>query len=284
MKHALRVAGAVLAVLAVVVMAGCSAAMSPATIKAEPEPTPEPAPPPGIQGTWSRETDYIENGSSFTESVLLTFVSGGRFIESWERTEAGEVVDDWTERGGWTDNDGTSITRRWHVYATDSFVSFEKRYYWGNAEHSVLYVECWRCDHIDSALWRLTRVANPLPDLEGTWVFDGGDDEQSHSMTIAGADISYTVVEVDGSEFTVTGTGTLNPDTLAFHVTGATNDDGELLFDDGQAVLALAPAHNAAIVVSTFWEEQDTEERPEETPYGGYFRKFTREVVTQTRQ
>ena len=276
MKHALMVAGAV---LAVVVMAGCSAA----TGKAEPEPTPEPTPPPpppGIQGTWSRSSAYIENGSSFTESTLLTLVSSGRYIESWERTEAGEVVEDWRKRGGWTDNDGMSITRRWQ---TDSFVSFEKIYYWGNAEHSVLYVECWDCDHITSSLWRLTRVANPLPDLEGTWVFDGDDDEK-HSMTIAGVDISYTLTNEDGSDSTITGTGTLNPDTLAIHVTGATWDDGELLFGDGQGVLAIAPAHNGALVVSTFWDEKDTEDEPEKFPYGGYHRIFTREVVTQTRQ
>ena len=282
MKHALMVAGAV---LAVVVMAGCSAA----TGKAEPEPTPEPPPPPppGIEGTWSRETTYIENGSSFTESVLLTFVSSGRFIESWEETnEAGEVIGDWRERGGWTDNDGMSITRRWRHDETDSFVSFEKSYDWGNAEHSVLYVECWGCDHITSDFWRLIRVANPLPDLEGTWAFDGfdGDDEEKHSMTIAGANISYTLTNEDGIDSTITGTGTLNPDTLEIHVAGATSDGGDLLFGDGQGVLAIAPAHNGALVVSTFWDEKDTEDEPEKSPYGGYHRIFTREVVTQTRQ
>ena len=108
MKHALMVAGAV---LAVVVMAGCSAA----TGKAEPEPTPEPTPPPpGIQGSWSWSTTYIEDGRTETESLLLTFTAGGRFIESWKQSDVDGNETGFSYRQGEWMADDTTITKAYH--------------------------------------------------------------------------------------------------------------------------------------------------------------------------
>jgi hypothetical protein len=284
MKHALMVAGAV---LAVVVMAGCSAATGRAT---EPEPKPEPTPappPPGIQGSWSWSTTYInEADETYTESLLLTFTAGGRFIEAWRETDVdGNERDLWHHQGRYSIDD-TTITKSFHdPYHEDGLQSgmVVKQYYWGDDEHSVLYVSSWRHNETSPVFFRMARVTDALPELAGlvgTWSeqhYNDGNMTTLWTVTI-GADGSFEIKEEQPNGYVEThwGTGTVDLDNYVIDLTDVmirNGVDGEPeVWETGVGRVAFAPAHDGRLRVSPLWDEPPYEvETGNEWPYGHYF-------------
>lgn len=280
MKHALMVAGAV---LAVVVMAGCSAATGKAEPEPTPEPTPEPAPPPpGIQGTWSWSTTYIEDGRTETESLLLTFTAGGRFIESQKRSDVdGNETDFWYQQGGWMADD-TTITKTYHEPYHNQSGMVVKQYYWGDDEHSVLYVSAWGDNDTSPVFFRMARVTDALPELAGligTWSEQHYYDNMTTLWTVTiGADGSFEIKEEqpDGVEIH-SGTGTIDLDNYVINLTGVmirNGVDGEPeVWETGVGRVAFAPAHDGRLRVSPLWDEPpyEVDEDDNAMPYGNYF-------------
>ena len=264
-------------VLADVALAGCQAATSKPVAEPEPEPAP---PPPSLTGTWSlNNPDTEDDGQSFTPVILLASVGEG-FIEASRRYDATGAVDgEWSHQGGWSATE-TTIVKKWYYHHENGHDAVTKQYHWGDDEHSILYVECWGCEGPDSQFTRLTRVPNALPDLTGAWI--GYNDGRTDQLTVDGDRVTFSLSHPIDGENTHTGTGTLDPATYFISMTDVTNSDGELLEGDGIGRLAVAPAHDGAILVSKFWEESPirdriaADEHEEPFPYGGYHQLLKR--------
>ena len=279
------------AALAAIALTGCQAATSKPA--AEPEPTPPPEPAPGLAGTWGwSSAPFEEDGETFTEHMLLTFV-GDRSIEAWEKRNAvGERVEDWFHLGGWSATD-TTIEKRWYDTGNDEHGSVMKRYYWGDAEHKLLYVEFWQSDDPESHYSRLTRVPDALPDLDGTWTFFNMYNNLHWRVTFDGKTVSVAWRPEDEVLYNIaTGTGALDPDTYFLDLTGITfvpKEDVSAIeqFDEaGVGRLAVAPSHNGRLRVSPFWDESPIVDRrvaegDAPVPYGHYWMHLKRQPAEE---
>ena len=279
----LRMAGVALAVI--VLAAACQAAMKKPE-PADPEPTPKPAPP-GIEGTWTRTSSYVEDGEAFTEVMLLTFI-GERFIESFEKRDAtGVLIDDWPGQGGWTATE-TMIQKKW--YNDDEHGAVDKEYYWvDDDEHGVLFVECWECDGRDTQFSRLERVPNALPltDLFGTWLSIGNDETQNLTISPDGNFVLTTAEAGSTSANIVTGVGVPDLENYFINLTGlmeqeaGSTEPGPMF--DGVGRIAFAPGtKDGGIRVSTWWNETPiAEQLGKYHPYGNYDKVFRKDAQNE---
>ena len=267
------------AIVAAVVLTGCSGAVKPTM-----EERPEPEPLPTLAGTWRSTSSFIEDGRTLTEVMLLTLI-GERFIESFAVYDAdGQTVDDWHHQGAWTADDAM-IEKRWDP-GEDGSVA--KKYYWGDARRSVLFVECWTCDDQERDFTRLQRVPDALPvaDLFGTWMLteDGGEATWT-LMILPDATFSLLKVSLDGERFHITGKGAIDLENYFINLTELTRhrEDGE----DGPwgvggvGRAAFAPGTDGWMIrVSWPWHEPPIRDalvesgREDPEPYGNYWMLF----------
>ena len=284
MKLLIRAFLAVLLVLAVV---GCEKVVY---RDREPEPEPPPPPPPGLTGTWNRTATFVEDGQMRTEVMYLT-LTAERFIEGFVLLNAdGMVIDDWHHQGTWEATD-TTITKVWGDPATDSVV---KSFYWGDAQHGSIFVNCWTCDHRETSYERMERIAPDVLDpanLFGTWSLQT--EEGVTSVTIApDGTFLYTFPEPGKTELnTITGKGSLDLDNYYINLTDLVRydaDNGETrvflgFLDgvDGTGRVAFAPAPNG-IRVSPLWSEPPADMLLHQAfghelePYGNYWMLLTK--------
>ena len=267
-----------LAIVAVVVLTGCTGAVKKPTMEEQPEPEPLPT----LAGTWRSTSSFIEDGRTLTEVILLTLI-GERFIESVAQYDAeGQTVSDGHNQGGWAADDAM-IEKRWHP-GEDGSVA--KKYYWGDARRSVLFVECWTCDHQEQYFTKLERVpdAMPVADLFGTWMLteDGG--EATWTLTIT-PDATFSLKRVEGDGiFHISGRGTVDLDNYFINLTELTRhreDREDTPWWDGVGRAAFAPAPDGGIRVSWPWHEPpimnaraESDEDVELEPYGSYWMLF----------
>ena len=267
---------AIAAIVAAVVLTGCSGAVKPTM-----EERPEPEPLPTLAGTWRSTSSFIEDGRTLTEVMLLTLI-GERFIESFAVYDAdGQTVDDWHQQGAWTADDAM-IEKRWDP-GEDGSVA--KKYYWGDARRSVLFVECWTCDDQERDFTRLQRVPDALPvaDLFGTWMLteDGGEATWT-LMILPDATFSLLKVSLDtGGRFHITGKGAIDLENYFINLTELTRhrEDGEdgPWGDGGVGRAAFAPGTDGGIRVSWPWHEppiRDASGHEDPEPYGNYWMLF----------
>ena len=262
---------AIAAIVAAVVLTGCTGAVKPTM-----EERPEPEPLPTLAGTWQSTSSFIEDGRTLTEVMLLTLI-GERFIESIAQYDAeGQTVSDWHHQGGWTADDAM-IEKRWHP-GEDGSVA--KKYYWGDAQRSVLFVECWTCDDQEQEFTRLQRVpdaALPVADLFGTWTYFQKDDGSTWTLMIS-PDATFSLLKVwpDGGRFHITGKGAIDLENYFINLTELTRhredgEDGPWLGGVGRA--AFAPGTDGGIRVS--WPHHEPPIVTEgEDPYGNYWMLF----------
>ena len=260
---------AIAAIVAAVVLTGCSGAVKPTM-----EERPEPEPLPTLAGTWRSTSSFIEDGRTLTEVMLLTLI-GERFIESTAQYDAeGQTVSDGHWQGGWTADDAM-IEKRWDP-GEDGSVA--KNYYWGDARRSVLFVECWTCDHQERDFTRLERVPDALSvaDLFGTWTYFQRDDGSTWTlMILPDATFSLLRVSLDGGRFHITGKGAIDLENYFINLTELTRhgEDGEDSPWYGVGRAAFAPGTDSGIRVS--WPYHEPPIRAEgEDPYGNYWMLF----------
>ena len=264
------------AVLAVLSLSGCGGAVS----KPSAEPTdPDPLPIPSLTGTWAWTDEFDDSGLTF--SLLLTFI-GDRYIEIWERHEADGTRTRWSnEQGGWSVADGV-LTKDYYLHdfdeGTASEGSVDKAYSFEDAD--TLRIECWTCNLPSTYVDTMTRVADPLPDLEGSWIGYPYGESWTVELTISGSAITYVeMYHDDGSSIISTGTGTLDPETYFIEIANLVDNEGK----DGPARLAVAPGFDGTFNLSPYWVEPpiaeqrfETERHPHMYPYGLYHLQFER--------
>ena len=215
--------------------------------------------------------------------MLLTLI-GERFIESVAQYDAeGQTVSDGHHQGGWTADDAI-IEKRWHP-GEDGSVA--KKYYWGDARRSVLFVECWTCDHQERDFTRLERVPDALSvaDLFGTWtLLEKGDGSTWTLMISPDATFSLLKVWPDGGRFHITGKGAIDLENYFINLTELTRhrEDGEDgPWGGGVGRAAFAPGTDGGIRVSWPYHEPpimnalaESDEDVELDPYGNYWMLF----------
>ena len=194
--------------------------------------------------------------------MLLTLI-GERFIESFAQYDAeGQTVSAWHFQGGWTADDAM-IEKRWDP-GEDGSVA--KKYYWGDARRSVLFVECWICDHQVRDFTRLARArlerlpdALPVAYLFGTWTFlEEGDGATWTLMISPDATFSLLQVKPDGSRFHITGKDAIDLENYFINLTELTRhreDREDSPWWDGVGRAAFAPGTDGGIRVSWPWHE-----------------------------
>ena len=275
----LRMAGVALAVI--VLAAACQAAMK--NPEPEPEPTPTPTPP-GIEGTWAGTNSYVEDGQAFTEVMLLTFV-GERFIESFEQRDAsGAVTDDSSHQGGWSATE-TMIQKKWY---DGEHGAVDKKYYWVDDEHGILFVEHWTSDGPESQFTRLERVPNALPltDLFGTWSYLNMYNNERWTLAIS-PDGSFMLTSHGEKGSTVTGVGVPDLENYFINLTGLMEQDAgssePVTLFDGVGRIAFAPGTtDGGIRVSPWFDESPIAEQIEkDSPYGAYWMLFRKDAATE---
>ena len=261
---------AIAAIVAAVVLTGCTGAVKPTM-----EERPEPEPLPTLAGTWRSTSSFIEDGRTLTEVMLLTLI-GERFIESFAQYDAEEqTVSAWHHQGGWTADDAM-IEKRWHP-GEDGSVA--KKYYWGDAQRSVLFVECWTCDDQEREFTRLQRVPDALSvaDLFGTWTLLEEDDGSTWTLMIS-PDATFSLLKVwpAGRRFHITGKGAIDLENYFINLTELTShqEDGEdYPWRGGVGRAAFAPGTDGGIRVS--WPGHEPPIVTEgEGPYGNYWMLF----------
>ena len=224
-------------------------------------------------------------GGPKTESLLLTFTAGGRFIESHKRSDVdGNEIDFWYQQGEWMADD-TTITKAYHEPYDDGLQSgmVEKRYYWDDDEHSVLYVSSWGHNDTSPEFSRMARVTDALPELAGligTWSqqhYDNNGNMTTLWTVTIGADGSFEIKDEqsNGNVEIHSGTGTIDLDNYVINLTGVmirNGVDGEPeVWETGVGRVAFAPAHDGRLRVSPLWDEPPYEvETGNEWPYGHY--------------
>ena len=245
------------------------------------EEQPKPEPLPTLSGTYRSTNTFIEDGRTLTEVMLLTLI-GERFIESFAVYDAdGQTVDDWHHQGAWTADDAM-IEKRWDP-GEDGSVA--KKYYWGDARRSVLFVECWTCDDQERDFTRLQRVPDALPvaDLFGTWtLLEEGDGSTWTLMISPDATFSLLKVWPDGGRFHITGKGAIDLENYFINLTELTRhreDREDSPWWDGVGRVAFAPDTDGGIRVSWPWHEPPivnarAEGEDPEDPYGNYWMLF----------
>lgn len=280
MRVAIR---AVLVALVAIVIAGCGRAAG----VTEPEPPPPP-PPPGIEGSWSWSTTYTEDGRTETESLVLTFAPGGRFIEAWRLTDVnGNETGHWFRQGGWSATD-TVLTKSYHDPWHDDGVQagmVDKAYYWADDEHSAVYVQGWfRNDAPGSHFTRLERVSIPPINPVGTWTgrtYWEERDIHTDWTIIIGADGSFEFREEADNGFVaiITANATIDLDNHVINLTGIMESEEGGPFEQretGVGRVAFAPAHGGSIRVSPLYDEPPSD-NADMWPYGHYWLRLTKQ-------
>ena len=244
--------------------------------------TAETKPLPTLIGTWQSTDTFVEDGRTLTEVMLLTLI-GERFIESFALYDAeGQKLDDWPGQGGWTADDAM-IEKRWHP-GEDGSVA--KKYFWGDAGRTVMYVQCWECDHHDANFARLKRVPDALPvaDLFGTWMFTQEGDEATWTLMIS-PDETFSLLSVspDGGRFHISGKGRVDLENYFIHLTELTRHrEGreDEPWWDGVGRAAFAPGTDGGIRVSwplhepPIMDARAARGEDELEPYGNYWMLF----------
>ena len=266
---------AIAAIVAAVVLTGCTGAVKPTM-----EERPEPEPLPTLAGTWRSTNNFIEDGRTLTQVMLLTLI-GERFIESFEVYDAEGPTGDWHHQGAWTADDAM-IEKRWRP-GEDGSVA--KKYYWGDDRRGVLFVECWTCDHQAQDFTRLERVPDALSvaNLFGTWTLLEEEGGSTWTLMIS-PDATFSLLKVrpDGRRFHITGKGAIDLENYFINLTELTShqEDGEdSPWQDGVGRAAFAPGTDDGIRVSWPWHEPPivnarAEGEDPEDPYGNYWMLF----------
>lgn len=264
-----------------VTLAGCTQAVTKTAM--EPAPEPEPAPLPTVTGTWRSTTTSIEHGRSMTEVMVLTFI-GERFIESRaEYDAAGRVVETGYYQGGWAPGDAM-IVKRWYDHG--EYRSVTKKYYWGDAQRSVMFVEHWGSEDPEKHFTRLQREPGVLPveDLFGTWMLTEDEGGVTWTVTIS-PEGTFSLLRVDlqsGGRFHISGNGMVDLENYFINLTELTShregqDDRPWWGGVGRA--AFAPGTDGGIRMSWPWHEPPiidarVERGEEPEPYGSYWMLF----------
>ena len=279
MKHFRWLPGAT-ALVAAALLAGC-----PGGTPKDAAETAETEPLPTLIGTWQSTNTFVEDGRTLTEVMLLTLI-GERFIESHASYDAeGQTVGVGHDQGGWTADDAM-IEKRWHP-GEDGSVA--KKYFWGDAGRTFMYVQCWTCDHHHANFARLERVPDALPvaDLFGTWMLTEEGGEATWTLMIS-PDATFSLLRVnpDGGRFHISGKGTVDLENYFIHLTELTRHSHregreDMPWGGGVGRAAFAPAVNGGIHVSWPWHEPpiidaraERDENVELEPYGNYWMLF----------
>ena len=139
---------------------------------------------PTLLGTWERDgVRWGDDGPEGGTKVTLTFTEDRWILVETPLDEAGEVTDHSAHSGAWTPVTESSATKTFvsERHGPDDGTgtvkerSFDKHYAWGAG--GELFVIEWRGDWEDASdaaspgIERYRRVENPLPSLEGVWVW-----------------------------------------------------------------------------------------------------------------
>ena len=274
---------------------------------------------PTLRGTWERDgVRWGDDGPEGRTKVTLTFTENRWIFVETPLDEAGEVTDYWPHSGAWTPATESSATKTFVAerHRNDDGTltieerSFEKHYAWGAG--GELFVTDWRGDWEDSSeaagphIERYRRVENPLPSLEGVWVWrtewerDDGQIGSARVTLTIGETLTYLWEEELGGEFR-----------FSYSVSGSWRHDESkqfVIFDMPDAEIThsewpservdswtrahkghpLPLAYASAgvpnqMMISSWHREQDydanTNTRPdsEEYPYGGYYRAYVKQ-------
>ena len=274
---------------------------------------------PTLLGTWER--DGVRRGDDGPEGrtkVTLTFTENRWIFVETPLDEAGEVTDYWPHSGAWTPVTESSVTKTFvaerHQDDDGTWTieerSFEKHYAWGAG--GELFVIEWRGDWEDAneaaspGIERYRPVENPLPSLEGVWVWwtewerDDGQVFVFRVTLTIGETFTYLWEQELGGAFD-----------LSYSVSGSWRHDESkqfVILDMPDAVitapswsperidrwtrsytghtvrLAYASAGAPDRMVTSDWHrEQDydaatnTRSDSEEFPYGGYYRAYVKQ-------
>ncbi len=161
---------------------------------------------PTLLGTWERDgVRWGDDGPEGRTKVTLTFTENRWIFVETPLDEAGEVTDYWPHSGAWTPATESSATKTFVAERhrdddgtwTIETRSFDKHYAWGAG--GELFVIEWRgtweneddrgAPHIE----RYRRVENPLPSLEGVWVWRA--EGESDDGQVAGYRVTLTIGE-----------------------------------------------------------------------------------------
>ena len=280
---------------------------------------------PTLLGTWESEGVYYEHDDLHDDYVIagkknatLTFTEDRWILVETPLDEAGEVTDYWSNSGAWTPATESSVTKTFVAerHRNDDGTltieerSFEKHYAWGAG--GELFVIEWRGDWEDANdaaspyIERYRRVENPLPALEGVWVWwtewerDDGQVFVFRVTLTIGETLTYLWEQELGGAFD-----------LSYSITGSWRHDESrqfMILDMPDAVitnpgwspervdswtrahkghpLPLAYASAGApdqMMISSWHREQDydantnTRVDSEEYPYGGYYRAYAKQ-------
>ena len=245
-------------------------------------------------GTWQSTTEWYEEDEmvgTFTDTLTFT---KSRYIvsRSHYRNESASVDHYWNHGGSWEATDST-ITRIWQHNHDDDDDTPEQRarvrknYLW-NENRTVLCLQHWadEREHLDSPNCELhPRVVSPPPtELLGRWAWI--DDHDNWNIVITPTSFTVSIINRDGSIFTLTGTYEVILEELFIMVTvGDASEDGNSILDTDEhwwkgqvSRWAFAPTDDPArMVVSPHWEEHEWIEQDQqwvnnsEFPDGDYW-------------
>lgn len=182
--------GVPLVAILVILLGGCDEGGIPQDQVEPPKPT--------LVGTWRHiEHWQDDSGDRRTETTTLTFTST-RFIEiNVDRNANGDINNAWQLDGTWSVTE-SSVTKTYYPWddeadaRSETAVSVEKEYYWGDATGDVLLVHPWGSDDEEDVFVPFTRVSDPVPSITGVWEYKGGlwnlEPDQGESRTLTFGD------------------------------------------------------------------------------------------------
>ena len=272
---------------------------------------------PTLRGTWERDgVEWGDDGPEGRTKVTLTFTENRWIFVETPLDEAGEVTAYWSHSGAWTPATESSATKTFVADSDDDGTStierrsFDKHYAWGAG--GELFVIEWRGtwenenDRGAPYIERYRRVENPLPSLEGVWVWraeserDDGQIASARVTLTIGETLTYLWEQELGGEFQ-----------FSYSVSGSWRHDESkqfVILDMPDAVITnpewpseqvdswtrahkghpLPLAYASAgvpdqMMISSWHREQDydpntnTRADSEEYPYGGYYRAYVKQ-------
>jgi hypothetical protein len=256
-----------------------------------------------LHGTWRGSSAYEDDEAGWIENIETLTFTGTRTISHtvMYNTDNREILDTWSEHGGWTDH-GTSATLI--VFEDDQELSVDKQYVIAG---DLLAINPWWDIEPHAGLDVYTRVQDPFPGgMVGSWRFEwvwdrDTEDEQDDLLFTITADVaeSITIVresrtrsgELDHTR-TIEATWEFDPEEWLLNLTiiQATGAEGEEEpeVDDHPAWapgtkrrIAIAPAIPDHILVSYLWDEMQWDgvqwiDRPD-NPFGDYWMEWVRQ-------
>ena len=286
-----RTAGALLVVVA---LAACQAAVK----KAEPEPEPEPQPSAAelLQGTWQSQDDWYEGEEQLgVRYTTLTFTKSRYIVHNAEVYDNGQLANDGSTFGEWSASDTEEVIRMgW--YDTSPIVEgevenlpgvlmrFSVQYFWRNDERTSIFLQNWNRARPESDYRSYTKVTDPMINIQGVWNHHDPDHEDL-TLTIDGDSLLWQHHKGPDMSYDFHGliTGTDAEELFINVEVLKENDDGDLVESGEMARFAYVPTYKSdAVLFSVHWEESHEEDGRYTTPnprhpHGGYWRLMLRE-------